>query len=548
MTQFRHAFSLDKQELNEMAPPGTVTLMDRELVRTNTGHHEVEENHIHLNPEPSPDPADPLNFSNTRKVMILAIMALYAFITNVSSSIISSALPTLVTAFMVMHERGPPTGIIQFSTLTHLIAVNNLFLGASNTWWVPLGNTFGRRPIILICLAILCASSVWAGEAKSFNSLLVARLFQGIGGGAADTLAPDVVGQIFFVHQRGRAMAIYTIFLASGSLVGGLIGGYITHSMGWRWTMYISAILSGALLLLSFFFVPETLFDREAAMAIVRPEGYDNDSPIGEKAEIARVETVNSVVFPKYTFARSLKVGMYRPGLLKRFITPYTTLLFPGTWMVMLHYAGLVGLIVTLSTVAPQILAQPPYLWGGSVGLINVGGLIGTVLGAIYTYFTADFIVKRQAKRERHGFSEPEARIPLMFPALLIATAGSICFGCSAQAATPKAWIGLEFGAGMVAFGLMQVPSIGFNYIIESYGGWSADCFLMVVAFRAIISFAWTFFVGTWVESAGPALPFGIFALLMGVFGLTAVPVWLFGKRLRIATSHIVMRGYAKTE
>lgn len=27
MTQFRHAFSLDKQELNEMAPPGTVTLM-----------------------------------------------------------------------------------------------------------------------------------------------------------------------------------------------------------------------------------------------------------------------------------------------------------------------------------------------------------------------------------------------------------------------------------------------------------------------------------------------------------------------------------------
>ncbi|KAG9922527.1 hypothetical protein KCV02_g10756, partial [Aureobasidium melanogenum] len=51
MTQFRHAFSLDKQELNEMAPPGTVTLMDRELVRTNTGHHEFEENHIHLNPE-----------------------------------------------------------------------------------------------------------------------------------------------------------------------------------------------------------------------------------------------------------------------------------------------------------------------------------------------------------------------------------------------------------------------------------------------------------------------------------------------------------------
>ncbi|KAI5239665.1 MFS general substrate transporter [Aureobasidium subglaciale] len=539
MTSFRHAFSLDKQELNEMAPPGTVTLM---------GHHEVEETHIHLNPEPSPDPADPLNFSNTRKITILLLMSVYAFVTNVSSSIISSALPNLVTAFMVMHERGPPTGIIPFGTLTHLIAVNNLFLGASNIWWVPLGNTFGRRPVILVCLALLCATSVWAGEAKSYNSLLVARLFQGCGGGAADTLAPDVVGQIFFTHQRGRAMAIYTIFLASGSLVGGLIGGYITHDMGWRWTMYISAILSGIVFVLSFFFVPETLFDREAAMAVVRPDGYDNDSPVGEKAEMARVETVSSAVFPEYTFARSLKIGMYRPGFWKRCITPYTTLLFPGTWMVMLHYAGLVGLIVTLSTVAPQLLAAPPYLWGGSVGLINVGGLIGTALGAVYTYFTADYIVKRQAKRERHGFSEPETRLPLMFPALAIATAGSICFGFSAKAATPLAWIGLEFGNGMVAFGLMQVPSIGFNYIIESYGGWSADCFLMVVTFRAIISFAWTFFVGTWVESAGPAIPFGIFALLMGIFGLTAVPVWLYGKRMRVATAKLVMKGYAKAE
>lgn len=90
---------------------------------------------------PSPDPADPLNFSNSRKITILALMALYAFVTNVSSSIISSALPTLVTAFATFHERGPPTGIVPFSKLTHLIAVNNLFLGAANIWWVPLGNS-----------------------------------------------------------------------------------------------------------------------------------------------------------------------------------------------------------------------------------------------------------------------------------------------------------------------------------------------------------------------------------------------------------------------
>ena len=65
----------------------------------------------------------------------------------------------------------------------------------------------------------------------------------------------------------------------------------------------------------------------------------------------------------------------------------------------------------------------------------------------------------------------------------------------------------------------------------------------MVTSFRAIISFAWTFFVGTWIGESGAAEPFGIFALLMGLFGLTMVPVWLYGKRFRIATADWVKAG-----
>lgn len=59
----------------------------------------------------------------------------------------------------------------------------------------------------------------------------------------------------------------------------------------------------------------------------------------------------------------------------------------------------------------------------------------------------------------------------------------------------------------------------------------------MTTIARAVVSFAWTFFVANWVQSAGPALPFGIFGMIMGVFSLITVPFWLFGKRLRIATA-----------
>jgi MFS family permease len=151
-------------------------------------------------PQPSTDPADPLNFAWWRKVGILVCMSLLPFVVNFTSSSISSALPVYASTPALGL---PPT---PFSDLTQLLAVNVILLGASNLFWVPLANTFGRRPIILLSLILLVFSSVWAGLATSFQSLLAARAFMGAGGGPADAVAPDVVGEIFFVHQRGRAM------------------------------------------------------------------------------------------------------------------------------------------------------------------------------------------------------------------------------------------------------------------------------------------------------------------------------------------------------
>jgi hypothetical protein len=80
---------------------------------------------------------------------------------------------------------------------------------------------------------------------------------------------------------------------------------------------------------------------------------------------------------------RSLKLATYRPGIVRHFVAPYKVLRLPGVWLVSLWYAGLVGLIVILSLVGTQLVAAPPYLWGKNVGLINIGGLIGTFLGCV---------------------------------------------------------------------------------------------------------------------------------------------------------------------
>ncbi|OQO12751.1 hypothetical protein B0A48_02215 [Cryoendolithus antarcticus] len=524
MSGWGYALKLSKEEVKNAEPPGTVKLIDHELHRTPTGTN-YNEDHIQLVPHPSRSPADPLNWPKWRKLAVLFTVSLYALIANIASANIASALPLLTFQLL------PPNSLTR---LGHLVAYNVLFAGCSNIVWVPLANIFGRRPIMLLAQLILIFASMGGGLATTFNGLLIARIFQGIGAGPEQTISPEIVGEVFFVHQRGRAMALYTVCLSGGSLLGGIIGGYIAGNLGYKYIFWITTALSVFIFLCQFFLVPETLFDRKSHLAHEERNNTYNDEKEGtERTE----QAINSKYQSKFGIAQQLSVGMYRGHIVRRFIAPWKTLALPGTWVVMLHYGGLVGAIVTLATIAPALLSAPPYLWGNNVGLINVAGLIGCIVGGIATHFTADLLVTRGAKKEVHGFSEPEARLPAMFPALVIAVAGIWCFGFSAANGSKPAWVGMAFGLGMVSFGLTQIPSIGFNYLIEAYYSVSSDCFVMTTIVRGVISFAWTFFVVEWVFTRGPREPFGIFGMLMAIFALLTIPLWIYGKRWRIATA-----------
>lgn len=357
---------------------------------------------------------------------------------------------------------------------------------------------------------------------------------------------------------------MYSIFLAGGSIFGGLTGGYIGYEHGWTSVFWVSTALSGFVFLGVLFFVPETLYDRAPADdASLSSE--DNKDP--DTKEVETVQVQPQVAQESFTFVQTLSINvgrheMAREGLVQYFLNPWKTLALPGTWVIMLHYAGLVGGIVTVSLIGPQLVAMPPYLWGANAGLINVGAIVGCLVGYVYTAILVDRQLKNQAKKQHHGMAEAEDRLPTAFFPLVVAVAGFFVFGFCAQNPGPNRWVGLQFGYGMIAFGLTQVPSVGFNYVsrsrlatfavqtftdsfsqlMDAYTHLAADCFTMVTILRAIIAFAWTFFVAKWVQDRGAAEAFGIFGMLMGIFGLLTVPLWMFGKRMRIATAARVQR------
>jgi hypothetical protein len=274
----------------------------------------------------------------------------------------------------------------------------------------------------------------------------------------------------------------------------------------------VSTALSAFVFLGVAFFVPETLFDRSTV------ENASTTSIEGKETNTTEVETVRvqqqstNPSQESFTFLQSLGVNIgrhahARESLVAYFLRPWKTLALPGTWVVMLHYAGLVGGIVTISLIAPQILAMPPYLWGANVGLINVGGVVGCIVGYLYTFLLADSRLKSQAKQQRQGMAEAEDRLPTLFFPLFVATSGFFVFGFCAQYPGPSRWVGLQFGYGMISFGLTQVPSVGFNYV-------SPPLLLLITPFPLLTFYSlstrtpiWQPIVSPWSQFCDLSLP-----------------------------------------
>ena len=68
-----------------------------------------------------------------------------------------------------------------FSTLADLIAYSVLAMGLSNLFWMPLALTFGKRPIVIISMAMFLGGIIWSAVAKDYNSLFASRVFASFG-------------------------------------------------------------------------------------------------------------------------------------------------------------------------------------------------------------------------------------------------------------------------------------------------------------------------------------------------------------------------------
>jgi MFS transporter, DHA2 family, multidrug resistance protein len=99
---------------------------------------------------------------------------------------------------------------------------------------------FGRREIFLLSLVGFTVSSALCGLAQTLDQMIVFRLLQGAFGAALSPLSQAIILDRYPLEKRAQIMAVWSMIIMLGPILGPTLGGFLTDHYSWRWVFYVN--------------------------------------------------------------------------------------------------------------------------------------------------------------------------------------------------------------------------------------------------------------------------------------------------------------------
>jgi EmrB/QacA subfamily drug resistance transporter len=164
----------------------------------------------------------------TNRPATVAALLLSLFMGAMEMTVVSTAMPTVIADLGgALHY----AWVFSAYMLTCTVGV---------PIWGKLADLYGRKPVMMIALAIFLAGSAASGQARSMEQLIVFRALQGIGAAGIQPIALTIVGDIFGIEERAKMQGLFGAVWAIAGLVGPLLGGVIVATLSWRWVFYVN--------------------------------------------------------------------------------------------------------------------------------------------------------------------------------------------------------------------------------------------------------------------------------------------------------------------
>ncbi len=180
-------------------------------------------------PSRSTQAAPPGEMTHKEIVEVLVGLMSALFVAIVSTTIVSTALPTIIGDL-----EGTQT------QYTWVVTASLLAMTVTSPIWSKLSDLYNKKLLVQLAIVVFLLGSLAAGAVQNVPELLAARAVQGLGMGGLIALAQSILGSIIPPRERGRYSGYMAATMAVATVSGPLVGGLLVDTAGWRWCFWVA--------------------------------------------------------------------------------------------------------------------------------------------------------------------------------------------------------------------------------------------------------------------------------------------------------------------
>ncbi|KAK3044827.1 hypothetical protein LTS18_000247, partial [Coniosporium uncinatum] len=206
------------------------------------------------------------NWSHTRKASTTAIVSAIGFVSTLAASIYAPGHEQVAEQFGVSVE----LALLPLSFYNVGMAFGPIIAS-------PMSETFGRKAVYLTTTPLFALFVLGSGFSADLASLTICRFLAGVFGAPGVSIASATIADMTAPPKRGTPLSMYYCIPFIGSLLGPLVGGYVTETKDWRWTQW-TVLFFGAVVFPLMFFQQES-YKKIVLQRIARDQGWELPQP-----------------------------------------------------------------------------------------------------------------------------------------------------------------------------------------------------------------------------------------------------------------------------
>ncbi|KZP00928.1 MFS general substrate transporter [Calocera viscosa TUFC12733] len=169
----------------------------------------------------------PDELSPRRTALIMTLLYIATLFYGIDSTVVATLATPIASGFQ------------QLNRAAWLNSAYLLSVACCTPIYGKLSDVLGRRAAVVSGLLLFAAGSALCGVAGGMNTLIVARLIQGAGGGGSGMLGSIIISDVVTLRTRGLLNGVGSVCWAVGAGLGGVYGGVVADTLGWRWAFLL---------------------------------------------------------------------------------------------------------------------------------------------------------------------------------------------------------------------------------------------------------------------------------------------------------------------